>query len=616
MARKNTTAPAPDQSAPAPAAPTLAQNSKPNDIKPVMIDVDQIEVADKHDRTWNETLEKQVVELAASMAKQGLQQPIRVYERGLLEEAPGRNKTLIGKPKYGLTFGELRLAAAKELGWKQIPATIGQVADIRAERAVENLQRPELGVGAKMVLVGELMSEITAGIAKEFGVNDGEEISAQVADAIRRRAVDVCQARTGMRPEQIRDLMFLSDLDDTTRTLVLEERLPWQYARKLAAVADPEVRAEIAESAAISPIRTKGANTWAARTQPIPLKDLEEQIARVTNVLDHVPWKLDVAFADAPACKDCPSNSINQTGLFDGTVKARNPGGYGLRDKPISAAGVCLKDSCFRAKLGAFNRATANMARKVAITVKGADPKQKDAAKRPPVNLAAPEWASEDKFKKQVREKAKLKAEAAAAPATAGGTKVSKKASPEQVAREKAGDRLRTASYKWRNEFVRGKLNKALKWHPNVKAMLLILQHADLFDETSGTRKEVPEKQMRLAVELMDLACAGTPEAFASIMSKVGKLCDPDFYYFADQLLHRAALSFGLKVPPPPVLEDFLPKPEPKKADAAKPGKGDKRAAPASGKKKAKKSKSSDDTQVARDLAADAAGEIDPQEEV
>lgn len=601
MARTKKPAPAPE----APATlPALAQDSKPNDIKPVMIDVDQIAVTYKHDRTWNETLEKQVGELAASMAKQGLQQPIRVHERGFLEKHGGKSKTLTDEAAYGLTFGELRLAAAKKLGWKQIPATIGQVADIRAERAVENLQRPELGVGAKMVLVGELMSEITAGIAKEFGVKDGEEISAQVADAIRRRAVDICQARTGMRPEQIRDLMFLSDLDETTRTLVLEERLPWQYARKLAAVADPEARAEIARRHA------------AARPEelPSPLRDLEDAIARVTNVLDHVPWKLDVAFSDAPACKDCPSNSINQTGLFDGTVKERNPGGYGLRDKPISAAGVCLKDSCFRAKLGAFNRATANMARKVAITVKGADPKQKDAAKRAPVNLAAPEWASEDKFKKQVREKAKLKAEAAAAPATAGGTKVKKIDTAEQKARSELDD----AVHVW----IRGleaSIEKALAKDQMAKALVKMLEWTDkithLANRYGGAKKPTPA-MVKAAEELIDLATEGTSGAFDEIVGRLGEFDDPDWWSFTDGMKVRIAENLSVEVPPMPKLEDFLPKPEPKKADAAMPGKGGKRAAPASGKKKAKKSKPSDDAQAVRDLAADAAGEIDPQEVV
>lgn len=607
MARKNTTAPASDQPAPTPAAPALLQNTKPNDIKPVMIDIDQIHVSDKHDRTWNETLEKQVGELAASMAKQGLQQPIRVHERGFLEKLGGKSKTLTDEAAYGLTFGELRLAAAKRLGWKQIPATIGQVADIRAERAVENLQRPELGVGAKMVLVGGLMSEITAGISREFGVKDGEELSAQVSDSIRKRAVDVCQARTGMRPEQIRDLMFLSDLDETTRTLVLEERLPWQYARKLAAVADPEVRAEIAIRHA------------AARPEelPSPLRNLEEAIARVTNVLDHVPWKLDVAFAEAPACKDCPSNSTNQTGLFDGTVKARNPGGYGLRDKPISAAGVCLNDKCYRSKLAAFNRATANMARRVALTVKGADAKAKDAAKRAPVNLAAPEWASEDKFKKQVREKAKLKAEAAAAPATAGGTSVKKVDTAEQKARSEWDDAVR--------EWIRSleeSIEKALARDQMAKALLKMLEWTDkithLANRYGGTKKPKPA-MVKAAEELIDLATEGTSSAFDEIVSRIGVVDDPDWWCFTDGMKVRIATNLNVKVPPMPPLEDFLPKPELKKADAAKPGKGSKRAAPASGKKKAKKSKpefSVMDAQAARELAADAAGEIDPQEEV
>lgn len=585
--------------APQPAVP-LKEGTKANAINAVLIDVDQIVVTDKHDRAWTETLKKQVAELAASMAERGLQQPIRVHERGFLEKHGGKTKTLTDEAKYALTFGELRLAAAKMLGWKQIPATIGAAADVRAERAIENLQRPELGVGAKMVLVSELVGEISASVRADFGVGKDAEVDARTSDAIRKRSVDIAQTRTGMRPEQIRDLLFLCDLDETTRTLVLEERLPWQYARKLAAVADPEVRAEIANRHA------------AARTGELPgtLRDLEDAIARVTNLLDHVPWKLDVAFADAPACKDCPNNSINQTGLFEGAVKVKNPNGYGLREKEISAAGVCLKDSCYRGKLAAFNRKTATVARKVALTVKG-------KAASGPGDIGAPDWAKEDTFKRQVREKAKLKVEVAAAPQTAGGTTVSKKESPEETARKKAADKLRDATRKWRMNSARPAMGKALKSHPATRALLIVLQHADVMDNTSSPGKTVSEKSMRLAEELIDLACAGTPEAFGSIMTKVGNLCDPDYYYFASPLLHRALLALGAKVAPPPALEDFLPKAEPKKPAAKKADAGGKRAAPASGKKKAKKSKPSKDAQqAAADMAADAAGEIDPQEEV
>jgi hypothetical protein len=594
MARKPKPAEGPAQQ---PAAP-LKEGTKANAINAVLIDVDQIAVEHKHDRVWNENLTRQVKDLAASMAERGLQQPIRVYERGFLERHGGKSKTLTEDAKYAMTFGELRLAAAKMLGWKQIPATIGQPSDVRAERAIENLQRPELGVGAKMVLISELVGEITASVRKDMGVPDSEEVDARTADAIRKRAVDVCQTRTGMKAEQIRDLLFLSDLDETTRGLVLEELLPWQYARRLAAVADPKVRAEIAH------------NHAAARTGELPgsLRDLEQAIARVTNVLDHVPWKLDVAFADAPACTMCPDNSINQTGLFDGTVKERNPGGYGLRDKTISAAGVCLKDSCYRAKLGAFNRATANMARKVAITVKGAEPKAKESVK-----IAAPDWANDAKFMKQVREKAKLKAEAAVAPSSSGGTKLKKTKSPNEEAKQE----LRDAMWKWRHAASKV-VEPALRKIPATMALVALAHDSEEFCKVDAYQHP-KAGEIKEALDVLELALTGGLNALVSGMT----LKKAGFYVQIDDLPAELTLAIaehcGVKLPAVPTLEDFLPKTDPKKADAAKPGKGGKRAAPASGKKKAKRSKakpSDDELQAARDMAADAAGEFEPQEEV
>lgn len=640
-------------SQPAPAAEqtaTLAQDTKPNDIAVQMIDVDAIAVENKHDRTWTPELEAEVRSLAASIAERGLQSPIRVHERGLLEVIKGKGKTLTDEPKYALTYGELRLAAVKLLGWKKIPATIGQAADVREDRAVENLQRPELGVGAKMVLIADLIGQITAGVCRDMGLAKDAEIDARTADAIRKRAVDVAQARTGMKAEQIRDLLFLNDLDETTRSLTVSGRLPWTYARKLAAVADPEVRAEIAESAAIE---TKARPYCNLRTQPIPLSELERKIAAVTNVLDKVPWLLDVAFADAPACNNCPHNSVNQTGLFTGQVTAKHFGGYGTKTIDVPAAGVCLKDSCFRAKLAAFNRSTATAARRVEITVKNAPPNEKASARRDVMNNSTPNWVNITKFDRQVAEKVKVKSDAAASPASAGGASVKKAKSAEEIAEAE----LEGAMHKWATLACR-EVNKALKKDPATAGLIRLAMDSEQMERAVDSRKKPKQADVNEAAKLVNLALENDFVGFMDLWKPSRYGVEIYWDQITSDALWEIAHDFKLELPIRPVLEDFLPKPKadekpagkastkssPKKPRGSTPPSGKKSAAAAvsgaativkNGKrvpaseskvKKAKKPTSGspyinsdldrDLKQAARDMAADAAGDIDPQEEV
>lgn len=547
----------------------------PNIEAPVLVEIARIKVVDKHDRRWDDKLNAEVASIAESIKTSGLQSPIRVHWLNANPE----------DPSYGLTFGELRLAAAKLAGLTHIPSTIGRIENVREERAIENLQRPELGVWGRMCLIADVVEETTAQIRVETQVKPDQELSAKAADAIRIRAVAAAHLKTGIKPEQIRDLLFLYDLDKTTRDLVLAEKLPWQYARKLAAIADPEVRAGIAKDAAISP--GSGKYSWGARTQPIPLKELEEKIARVTNTLDKVPWKLDVEFAGAPACNECPSNSLNRTGLFEtGRVQVRNPDGYGLREKEISAAGVCLKDSCYRGKSAAFNRKAAGVARRVEITVRGLTPKEKEPAKREVVNAGVPDWANADKFKRTVGEKVKLKTEAVLNPSSGGGASVKKTQSPQQSAAEKLDDALSD----WR-EKVQQKANKELAKKPAARELLRLLCSSKQYAAADGDK--VPAKAQSAAVLLTASALQGNGAAFEEI---VGQFVhqnkfdqDIEWYNVPGVVVDHLSAVFNIDIVSRPKLEDFLPKPKAAEKPAAKQHAAAKAKAAKPGKKKSKK---------------------------
>ena len=89
---------------------------------------------------------KQLKELMASIKEKGVMQPILVRPSG---------------DKYELVAGERRWRAAKELGWKKIPAMLREASDTEAlELAlIENLQRQDLNSMEEAYAYQQLIQE-------------------------------------------------------------------------------------------------------------------------------------------------------------------------------------------------------------------------------------------------------------------------------------------------------------------------------------------------------------------------------------------------------------------------------------------------------------------------
>ncbi len=109
------------------------------------VPVEAIEVKDQQLRHSQE--DDDIIELATDLARRGILQPI-----GVKRIEPGR---------WQLLWGGRRLAAAKRLGWKLIPATLYEKTGepIKAVALVENLQRRNLSLQEEVDAVNFLHKE-------------------------------------------------------------------------------------------------------------------------------------------------------------------------------------------------------------------------------------------------------------------------------------------------------------------------------------------------------------------------------------------------------------------------------------------------------------------------
>lgn len=517
-----------------------------------LIDVERIQVRNKHDRDLKcEPERSAVASLAESMRSRGLLQPIKV----VLDDAKGL--------RYDLVYGERRLAAARLLGWEQIPAIIGDRATLEVDRVIENAQREDPNPIQQAVAVADAFAANfrAAEVVKGFNVDAGEEpVHPADIKAVRTLAAQMTAKALGKPVQWVYDRLFLGDLDSKTRLLVVQGKLPMEHARELAAVADPETRAEMAERFAGDPAR---------EVEPTRLSEVRMQVGKVVRLLSKVPWDLSIPFANAPACDRCPKNSRNIAGLFEGKVTV----GERWHTKQVEAPeeGVCTDQACFGRKQGTVNRQIATAAQRLVkaeltVSAKGKEAKEAAVSKG---SIEVPAHAKADSFKREARARAKDKLGQTPAASGSSGSKPAKRA---ETAEKVAARKLAEAREKWRTE-VGKSLNKLLKGdHHRIKMVNLLLE-AKVFDdaEVSTSYRTVPEptpaklKACEAAIDLLKLPAA---EAWLKIASLVpgyeGSVYLPTI---STELLEKLATAIGL--------DKLPPKPEPARADA-KPVKGKK----------------------------------------
>src|SRR5437868_13904663 len=143
-----------------------------------------------------------LVELQESLSASGLLQPITVRRR-------------FGKDGFELIAGERRLRAAKNLGWKEIPAIIKEIDDrtLLTLALVENLQRTDLNP----IEEGEGYYQLT----NQFGLTQQ-----QIAETV------------GKDRTTIANMLRLQQLPESVRRLLQDGQLTMGHAKVLLGMDD------------------------------------------------------------------------------------------------------------------------------------------------------------------------------------------------------------------------------------------------------------------------------------------------------------------------------------------------------------------------------------------
>lgn len=403
------------------------------------IDIDHILESEHQARSKSGLQSAAIEELAQSMQKVGMLQPVGVRATG-------------DKGMYELLWGHRRLLAAKRLGWRSISAVV--VDELSALNAIditiiENAQRSELSPVEEAVAVSSKLDSLslqhnsTRWMMQTPDVRD--EIVTQAANAL------------GKSPTWVRDRAYLARCAPKIREMVQDGRLPLTHAREIAKVVEHEQQEEVAFSVCAE-IDKAGTIIEPAAS----LEDVKDLVGRRVFSLPQAPWKLDVAVGSNPPCTTCPHNSANQPGLFEhGGMASADPhaakSNYGRKDvKPDADGapekGVCLKHSCYMAKTQTVRAMMANAAKKATDALEEVPKKDREKNLPAVAKQHAPAIVKPAAFKDRVQERAQRIGNR-----SSSGTQSSRAEEPanqiDWQLKHKAQDAFRKIEEKYEKEF-------------------------------------------------------------------------------------------------------------------------------------------------------------------
>lgn len=259
---------------------------------------------------------RNIDDLVASVREHGIQQPIKVRPKG---------------SRFEIVYGERRYRAAKQVGLKELPATVEDLTDEEAHelRIVENACRED----PHPLEEAEAYETLLA-------MKDGRGRPLHTADTLAKlvgRSAQYVYARlklTALVPS-MREAFWKGELTTTTAFLVARAVPP--------ALQDDALR-EMREGFDVG------------EGEPFPADDLAYFVEqRYLTRLDRAPFSLDDPdlLPEAGACARCPKRSENQPGLFTDE----------------SAADTCTDIACFRKKVAAHHERLASEVRAKGGTV-------------------------------------------------------------------------------------------------------------------------------------------------------------------------------------------------------------------------------------------------------
>ena len=172
------------------------------------IPLDRIDVSISNARKAN--LQEGITDLASSISKIGVQQPVVVVRKG---------------DRYELIIGQRRYLACKELGLGEIPAIITSVrsdTDALIKSFSENIHRLDLEYRDKMQVANELLSKLDS--------------------------VDEVAKHLGVSPQTVRNYLGYTAVPEVIKRMVDEDKLSASTALRIAkGIPDESLAVRIAE---------------------------------------------------------------------------------------------------------------------------------------------------------------------------------------------------------------------------------------------------------------------------------------------------------------------------------------------------------------------------------
>jgi ParB/RepB/Spo0J family partition protein len=275
------------------------------------VSVEKIRVHKNARKTFDD---EAMAELQASIAQEGLLQPILVRESDAGD--------------YLLIAGERRLRAVRALGWSTVPVMVQTADDARAARIqmMENLQRADLHP-----------MEQAEHYAHILGL---EGKAAPAAGALSTPTVGELAAQLGKSESEIYRILQFNHLPKRARTAFVKGTISAKDALQVARIPDAKLRQAVTQKLLS---RRYGDN--------------EKRMALRNTLLDlsgaPFPMSDDVLVPAAGSCTTCPKRAGNNPNLFG----------------DVDGANVCTDPPCFQKKTAAHWHQVKAQAKKTGQTV-------------------------------------------------------------------------------------------------------------------------------------------------------------------------------------------------------------------------------------------------------
>lgn len=498
-------------------------------------------------------------------------------------------------PMFAVVCGRRRLSAARNLGWTSLNAIVVKglsAAQRQTVIATENLQRDNLTPGEEAVAVLELcikragIRAVQAGSAsQDDGSTKLRKAALQELDVrdVREQVIAQVASELAKPATWVRDRLYLRRLPESVLQMVHQGLLPLGHAREIAKL-DPHAESE--QQVRLASDFRVGGPEGEGDHLPGSIEDLRREVGRRVFALADVPWRLDVDFAEAPACASCPHNTANDYTLFEhgGVASLEMKAGLGSEYNVVDAvkastkAGVCTSPSCYQRKLSAAKAERTKLAAKALAAAE--DGPKKTMVERALKHLPAPSIVKPRDLRDYVEKRAESRSAPSAAKSSKADSERAAKEEQERAARREAERKLSDAMHEWEklaNTAVEARVLKT----PLLFASIRVLQHVPTFKACDTYNEKARQKALasRELAAAFKLVAEATVDSLQKLEQSSHRRFEymPQDHYASCELLNMLVAALKVEVPPMPTIENFLAAPATAQPDDKKSKKGGQR---------------------------------------